>query len=138
MFSAIHSLSQTNHPNLRFLTTSRSISLPCRSHPLISQIRDEVSELKTWSSNHENRTADWLSDDLNRLKDVHDSLCDLLQLPQTHELLSSKREFVEKVLEVFLQFVDVYGIFQSSVLTLKEAQLVAQVAVRRKDEFEIF
>ncbi|GKU98109.1 hypothetical protein SLEP1_g11155 [Rubroshorea leprosula] len=115
----------------------RSISLPCRSHPLISQIRDEVSELKTWSLNHENRTADWLSDGLNRLKDIHDSLCDLLQLPQTHELLSSKREFVEKVLEDFLQFVDVYGIFQSSVLALKEAQQAAQVAVRRKDESRI-
>ncbi|KAE8654079.1 hypothetical protein F3Y22_tig00117056pilonHSYRG00835 [Hibiscus syriacus] len=115
----------------------RSISLPCRSHPLISQLRDEITELKTWSWNLGNRTSAWLCDGLGRLKDVHDSLHDLLQLPQTRELLSHKREWVEKILEDFLRFVDVYGIFQSSFLALKEEQLAARVALRRKDDSRI-
>jgi len=54
-----------------------------------------------------------------------------------HELLSRKREFVKRVLEDFLRFVDVYGIFQTSILALKEAQFEALVAVRRRDESRI-
>ncbi|GMJ10593.1 hypothetical protein like AT1G76240 [Hibiscus trionum] len=115
----------------------RSISLPCRSHPLISQLGDEITELKAWSWNPDNRTSAWLCDGLGRLRDVHDSLHDLLQLPQTRELLSHKREWVEKLLEDFLRFVDVYGIFQSSFLALKEEQLAARVALRRKDDSKI-
>lgn len=115
----------------------RSISLPCRSHPLISQLRDEITELKTWSCNSDNRTSAWICDGLSRLKDAHDSLHDILQLPQTHELLSLKREWVEKLLEDFLRFIDVYGIFQTSFLSLKEEQLAARVALRRKDDSKI-
>ncbi|KAK9023063.1 hypothetical protein V6N11_003294 [Hibiscus sabdariffa] len=115
----------------------RSISLPCRSHPLISQLKDEISELKTLSSNPDNRTSAWICDGLSRLKDVHDSFHDILQLPQTQELLSHKREWVEKLLEDFLRFVDVYGIFQTSFLSLKEEQLAARVALRRKDDSRI-
>ncbi|XVF63557.1 hypothetical protein PTKIN_Ptkin09bG0096300 [Pterospermum kingtungense] len=115
----------------------RSISLPCRSHPLISQLRDEITELKTWSCNSDNRTSAWICDGLSRLKDVHDSLHDILELPQTHELLSHKREWVEKLLEDFLRFIDVYGIFQTSFLALKEEQLAARVALRRKDDSKI-
>ncbi|XVF35854.1 hypothetical protein REPUB_Repub19eG0007100 [Reevesia pubescens] len=115
----------------------RSISLPCRSHPLISQLKDEITELNTWSCNPDNRTSAWLCDGLSRLKDVHDSLHDILQLPQTHEFLSHKREWVDKLLEDFLRFVDVYGIFQISFLSLKEEQLAARVALRRKDDSKI-
>ncbi|KAL4279910.1 hypothetical protein GQ457_03G037670 [Hibiscus cannabinus] len=115
----------------------RSISLPCRSHPLISQLRDEITELETWSSSPNNRTSAWLCDGLSRLKDVQDSLHDMLQLPQTQELLSHKREWVEKLLEDFLRFVDVYGIFQTSFLSLKEEQLAARAALRRKDDSRI-
>ncbi|XVE69633.1 hypothetical protein DITRI_Ditri10aG0005800 [Diplodiscus trichospermus] len=115
----------------------RSISLPCRSHPLISQVKDEITELKTWSCNPDNRTSAWLCDGLSHLKDIHDSLHDILQLPQTRELLSNKREWVEKLLEDFLRFIDVYGIFQTSFLALKEEQLAARVALRRKDDSKI-
>ncbi|KAE8656477.1 putative pectinesterase/pectinesterase inhibitor 12 [Hibiscus syriacus] len=71
------------------------------------------------------------------LKGVQDSLHDILQLPQTQELLSHKREWVEKLLKDFLRFVDVYGIFQTSFISLKEDQLVARVALRRKDDSRI-
>ncbi|XP_039026529.1 uncharacterized protein LOC120160174 [Hibiscus syriacus] len=60
-----------------------------------------------------------------------------VMLPQTSELLSHKREWVEKLLEDFLRFVDVYGIFQSSLLALKEEQLAARMAMRRKDDSKI-
>lgn len=119
----------------------RSISLPCRSHPLISQLKSEINDLKTWSSSSfkskDTRTSAWLCDGLSRLKDVHDSLVDILLLPQTQESLRNQDEWVEKLLEDFLRFVDVYGIFQTSVLALKEEQSAAQVAIRKKDDSKI-
>lgn len=114
----------------------RSISLPCRSHPLISQLKDEINELKSWESKTAPTSA-WLCDGLTRLKTVHDSLDDLLQLPQTQESLRRFPDLVEKLLDDFLRFVDVYGIFQTSVLSLKEAQLAAQFGVRRRDQSKV-
>lgn len=113
----------------------RSVSLPCSTHPLVSQLRDSISHLKTSISKPDNyRTSAWICDGLSQLKSVHESLDDLLQLPQTREALRERSEWVEKVLEDFLRFVDVYGIFQTLVLTLKQEHMAAQMAVRRKDD----
>lgn len=78
-----------------------------------------------------------LVDGLARLKSVLDSLDDVLQLPQTQDFLSSKTDVVEKLLEDFLRFVDVYGIFQASLLGLKQEVSAAQVALRRKDDSKL-
>ncbi|KAL2489486.1 hypothetical protein Fot_42778 [Forsythia ovata] len=130
------SLSFPNHPNYsakpRKTLHVRSTSLPCRTHPIISQLKDEINEVKSWCSKSDNPTSIWLCNGLNRLKIVHESLDDLLQLPQTQESVSD--QLIEKLLEDFLRFVDVYGIFQMLVLTLKEEFMAAQVAVRRRDE----
>ncbi|PIM98984.1 hypothetical protein CDL12_28525 [Handroanthus impetiginosus] len=118
----------------------RSTSLPCRSHPIISQLRDEISELNSWSAaDTASRTSAWLCDGLRCLKTVHESLDDLLQLPQTRESLRGGEysSLIEKLLEDFLRFVDVYGMFQTLVLRLKEEYSAAQIAVRRKDDSEI-
>ncbi|XP_009777633.1 uncharacterized protein LOC107816213 [Nicotiana tabacum] len=135
------SLSFPNHPNHSNKPKKtfhvRSASLPCRSHPLISQLKDDLNELKSWAKKPENRTSAWLCDGLNQLKIVHESLDDLLQLPQTRESLHGHSDLVEKLLDDFLHFVDVYGIFQTLILTFKEEHLTAQVAVRRKDESKI-
>ncbi|CAN4094067.1 unnamed protein product [Withania somnifera] len=135
------SLSFPNQPNHstkpRKTFHVRSASLPCRSHPLISQLKDDLNGLKSWAFKPENRTCIWLSDGLNQLKIVHESLDDLLQLPQTRESLHAHSDLVEKLLDDFLHFVDVYGIFQTLILTFKEEHLAAQVAVRRKDETKI-
>ncbi|PON60571.1 hypothetical protein PanWU01x14_151830 [Parasponia andersonii] len=117
---------------------TRSISLPCRSHPLISQLRDGVAELHRWATQPDSRTSAWLADGLTRLKDIHDCLDDILQLPQTQESLRRQpHSAAENLLEDFLRFVDVYGIFQTSMLVLKEEQSAAQVALRKRDESKI-
>ncbi|GAA0164854.1 hypothetical protein LIER_39865 [Lithospermum erythrorhizon] len=134
------SLSFPNHPNStpkpKKTFHVRSASLPCRSHPLISQLKDEINELKSYviTTNQETRSTAWLCDCLIRLKAVHESLDDLMQLPQTRDSLSGDNELVENILEDFLKFVDVYGIFQSLILTMKEEHLAAQVALRKKDD----
>lgn len=115
----------------------RSISLPCRSHPLIFQLKDEISNLKSWSSDSDRRTAAWICDGLNRLKTVHNHLDDVLNLPQTLESLRHQPRWIDTLLEHFLRFVDVYGIFQTLILAMKEEHSAAQVAMRRKDEEKI-
>ncbi|KAF9686628.1 hypothetical protein SADUNF_Sadunf02G0009000 [Salix dunnii] len=117
--------------------SNRSISLPCRSHPLIPQLKNEINELKLWSSKFENRTCSWLCDALSRLKDVQHSLDDVLQLPQTRESLRRQPEWVEKLLEDFLRFIDVYGIFRTLIMAVKDDQVAAQVAIRKKDDSKI-
>ncbi|XP_038898709.1 uncharacterized protein LOC120086235 [Benincasa hispida] len=115
----------------------RSISLPCRSHPLIFQLKDEIANLNSWSLNSDPRTAAWICDGLSRLKTVHNHLDDILNLPQTQESLRRHHHWIDKLLEHFLRFVDVYGIFQTLILTLKEEHSAAQVAMRRRDQEKI-
>ncbi|KAF9686629.1 hypothetical protein SADUNF_Sadunf02G0009100 [Salix dunnii] len=116
---------------------NRSISLPCRSHPLISQLQNEINELKLLSSKLENRTCAWLCDVLSRLKDVQHSLDDVLQLPQTRESLRRQPEWMEKLLEDFLRFIDAYGIFRTLIMAVKDDQVAARVAIRKKDDSKI-
>ncbi|XP_050365754.1 uncharacterized protein LOC126784328 [Argentina anserina] len=117
---------------------TRSISLPCRSHPLISQLKDHITELQSWSSTCDSSSA-WLVDGLNRLTELHHCLDDTLQLPQTQEALRRQPHYssVENLLEQFLRFVDVYGIFRSSVLALKEEHSAVQVALRKRNESKV-
>ncbi|PSS19825.1 GRIP domain-containing protein [Actinidia chinensis var. chinensis] len=135
------SLSFPNHPSHSSKPSKpfhvRSTSLPCGSHPLISQLKDDLAELKSWRSNPHKRTSAWLSDGLSRLKTVHDYLDDILQLPQTRELLQNQTDLIENLLEDFLQFVDVYGIFQNLILSLKQEHSAIQVALRKKDDSKI-
>ncbi|XP_022946887.1 uncharacterized protein LOC111450828 [Cucurbita moschata] len=124
------------HPNPRISRHLRSISLPCRSHPLISSLNDEIANLKSWpSTNH--RNAAWLCSGLNAVKLVHDYLDDILQLPQSRESICRFSTWVENVLEDFLRFIDAYGIFQSLVLAFREEHVAARVAMRRNNEMKL-
>ncbi|KAF9622243.1 hypothetical protein IFM89_030285 [Coptis chinensis] len=84
----------------------RSVSLPCRSHPLFSQLNDEINDLKSWIS--EERNSSWICQGFIRLKNLHDSFNDLLQLPKTQESLHRRSDYIEKLLDEFLQFIDVF------------------------------
>lgn len=156
------SLSFPNNPSTSTSSSSskpkktfhvRSTSLPCRSShdPLISHLKNSINRLNIWSTTSSSKpspddhtpassSSSWLCSGLAQLKSVHDSLDDLLLLPQTKETLHSggeSEQLIEKFLEDFLHFVDIYGMFQSLVLSLKEEHLAAQVAVRKRDDSKI-
>ncbi|XP_073032995.1 uncharacterized protein [Primulina eburnea] len=120
---------------------ARSASLPCPSHPIIFQLRDKIDDLNDWATSESGlRTSAWLCDGLIRMKMVHDSMDDLLQLPQTRESLRGGGHYpdlMEKLLEHLLRFVEVYSMFQTLVLRLKEEYSAAQIAVRRRDDSKI-
>ncbi|KAK7409878.1 hypothetical protein VNO78_00255 [Psophocarpus tetragonolobus] len=117
----------------------RSISLPCRSHPLISEIKDEINQLTRWTSTSKSnaQTSTSLSQGLTLLKDTHETLQHILNLPQTLETLRSHPLWVEKLLEDFLRFVDAYGMFQTSIMALKEQHSSAQMAIRKRDHSKV-
>lgn len=118
----------------------RSISLPCRSHPLISQIKDEINGLKSWTnstSKSQPLTSKNLSNGLTLLKQTYETFQDILQLPQTQESLRYHPQWVENLLEYSLRFVDAYGMFQTSILYLKEEHSSVQIAIRKRDESKL-
>lgn len=117
----------------------RSISLPCRSHPLISQIKDEINGLRSWTNSTKSNplTSKNLSSGLTLLKQTHETFQDILQLPQTQESLRYHPAWVEKLLEYSLRFVDAYGMFQTSILSLKEEHSSVQIAIRKRDESKL-
>ncbi|MQL95021.1 hypothetical protein Taro_027686 [Colocasia esculenta] len=119
----------------------RSTSLPCRSHPLVSQLEDEVRTTRTWQSSAELAgppSSAWLRSGLIRLELLHLALDDLLRLPQTADSLRRSNGadsscLAERLLDDFLCFADAYGTFRSALVRLQELQSAAQVAVRRRD-----
>ncbi|XP_014499663.1 uncharacterized protein LOC106760758 [Vigna radiata var. radiata] len=117
----------------------RSISLPCRSHPLISEIRDEINGLRSWASTSkaQQQSCTTLSQGLTLLKDTHETLQHILNLPQTLESLRSHPLWLHNLLEDFLRFVDAFGIFQTSVMALKEEHSSAQMAIRKRDDSKV-
>ncbi|MQM01238.1 hypothetical protein Taro_033988 [Colocasia esculenta] len=116
----------------------RSTSLPCRSHPLVSQIEDELRACRIWRWSTEPQSAAGLCAGMIRLELLHLALGDLLQLPQTRDALrrstGGPSSLSESLLEDFLMFADAYGSFRSALVSLQELQLAAQVAVRRRDK----
>ncbi|CAK9313232.1 unnamed protein product [Citrullus colocynthis] len=124
-------------PKPRISRHLRSISLPCRSHPLISSLKDEIANLRSWSST-DHRTAAWLCHGLAAVKLIHDYLDDILQLPQSRESMRRlSTTWVENVLEGFLRFIDAYGIFQNLILGFLEEHVAAHVGMRRKEETKV-
>lgn len=118
----------------------RSSSLPCRSHPLVSQLEDELRATRTWQSAEPegHRSPAGLRSGLIRMELLHLALGDLLLLPQTRESLrrstGASSSLVERLLDDFLYFADAYGSFRSALVSLQELQSAAQVAVRWRDE----
>ncbi|CAL8995451.1 unnamed protein product [Prunus brigantina] len=121
---------------------TRSISLPTRSHPLISQLKDHIAHLQSWATASFS-FSDWLCQGLTRLRDLHHCLDDTLRLPQTQDSLRRLRShsasccWLDNLLDQFLRFVDVYGIFRTSVFALKQDHSAAQVALRKRDDSQI-
>ncbi|CAN1315481.1 hypothetical protein LINPERPRIM_LOCUS29725 [Linum perenne] len=116
----------------------RSISLPCRPHPLISHLRFQINDLRLWStSTTKPLNSAWLCDGLSQLKDIHDYLDDILRLPQTQDSLRRHPTWIDHLLEDFLRFADAYGTFQNLVVTMKEQLFAAKMAMRKRDECKI-
>ncbi|KAJ4776462.1 DNA-directed RNA polymerase subunit beta [Rhynchospora pubera] len=113
----------------------RSVSLPCPSHPLISNLEEQIQAVRFWAANPEGSSA-WIEAGLAHIELLQIALEDFLQLPQTQDTLRQAAS-VDQLLDDLLQLVDAYGSFVSTILTLKECHSNVQSAFRRQDEVRI-
>jgi Arabidopsis protein of unknown function len=111
---------------------ARSVSLPCRSHPLISNLEEQIRIVRSWAANTEGSSA-WIEAGLAHIEQLQIALDDFLQLSKTQETLRAAAT-VDQLLDNLLQLVDAYGSFVSTILTLKECHSNIQSASRRQDE----
>ncbi|KAG1361039.1 hypothetical protein COCNU_09G005020 [Cocos nucifera] len=119
----------------------RSTSLPCRSHPAVAGLEDEVRALRAWLSlpAPESGSPTWISASLARIDLLHASLDDLLQLPQAQDQLRrhSSAPWTDRLLDDFLRFADAYGSLRSALMSLKQTQSELHTAIRRRDEVRL-
>uniref|UniRef100_A0A0E0LFU0 DUF241 domain-containing protein n=1 Tax=Oryza punctata TaxID=4537 RepID=A0A0E0LFU0_ORYPU len=104
----------------------RSISLPCRSHPLLSNLHATVTAVRSCLSNPP-ATA------LAHLHALHSALADLLLLPDTRAALIAASSTASSLLDAFLDLADAHGAFQEALLDLKRNAAEVQAALRRRD-----
>ncbi|KAJ1692572.1 hypothetical protein LUZ63_009270 [Rhynchospora breviuscula] len=109
----------------------RSVSLPCQSHPIISNLEEQIQTVQSWATNPE-RSSAWIVAGLVQIDLLHTALEDFLQLSQTQETLQQSAS-VDQVLDDMLQLVDFYGSFLSYIGTLKQCNSEMQSALRRQD-----
>ncbi|KAJ3691307.1 hypothetical protein LUZ61_020471 [Rhynchospora tenuis] len=109
----------------------RSVSLPCRSHPIISGVEEQIQAIRTWATNPE-QSLEWIEAGLAQIEMLHIALEDFLQLPQTQETLRQATS-LDRLLDDLLQQIDTYDSFVSTIIDLSQCNSEVQSAVRRQD-----
>ncbi|XP_030446441.1 uncharacterized protein LOC115669353 [Syzygium oleosum] len=113
----------------KFTGHSRSISLPSKSHPLTTTVKDQLDWLRS-----SEETSSSVCQNLGGLKNLYETINDLLQLPLTQQAIShddhSKR--IKELLDVSLRLLDVCGTIRDVFSQMKECVLGLESSLRRK------
>ncbi|GLT27937.1 hypothetical protein SLA2020_029010 [Shorea laevis] len=112
-------------------TDSRSNSLPSKLHPVISQVDEHLSRLRTSESAS---TSSSIRKRLGSLQDLHECIGKLLQLPLTQQALAQEQneKWVEEMLDGSLRILDACSTAKDSLLHTKECLRELQSIMRRK------
>ncbi|CAN6280437.1 unnamed protein product [Urochloa humidicola] len=113
--------------------THRSASLPCRFHPLVLQLDDDVADLRALLLQEDHhQQASSVADQLGR---VLVSLSDLLHHPQAQDPLRrlARSPLADRLLDDFLRLADAHGTFRAALVSLAALQAEARAALRRHD-----
>ncbi|XP_002510646.2 uncharacterized protein LOC8267883 [Ricinus communis] len=107
----------------------RSISLPARSHPLTLSVEGHLDRLRL-----SQETAASPCNRLSGLKDLYDSVEDLLQLPLTQKDLTNEqhRKSVDEVLDGSLKLVDLCSTTRDIFSQMKECLKELESSLRRR------
>ncbi|KAL6882640.1 hypothetical protein ACP4OV_011330 [Aristida adscensionis] len=119
----------------------RSSSLPCRFHPLLLQLDDDVAALRLViglsppSSPAAAPTASSVSAAASQVGRVLVSLSELLHHPQAQEPLRrlGRSPLAERLLDDFLRLADAHGSFRQALVALATLQAQTRAALRRGD-----
>ncbi|KAL6561022.1 hypothetical protein OROGR_003812 [Orobanche gracilis] len=94
----------------KFLSHTRSSSLPSRSHPLIPRFDDRLRTLNKSDNDliSSSSSLSLIAKKLHNLENVHNCIDDLLLLPHTHQVFAreSREKWVEEVMDGYLSLVD--------------------------------
>ncbi|KAJ3691303.1 hypothetical protein LUZ61_020467 [Rhynchospora tenuis] len=110
----------------------RSMSLPCQSHPIISNLEQQIRVIRSFSANPDASFL-WIEAGLGQIEAVLTALEEFLHLGQTQETLSQAAS-TDSLLEDFLLLADIYSSFVSTIVSLKQHQADVQSALRRADK----
>ncbi|XP_030527298.1 uncharacterized protein LOC115738727 [Rhodamnia argentea] len=115
----------------KFSSHFRSISLPCRSHPLTTTVEEHLSRLRS-SEAVSSSSSSSASKILGELKSLYDCIDDLLQLPLTQQALSHLRSPAEESLDGSLQLLDACGNVREAFSQMKECVQELKSSFRRR------
>ncbi|PNT69200.1 uncharacterized protein LOC100832649 [Brachypodium distachyon] len=112
----------------------RSASLPCRFHPLVLQLDEDVAALRDLVAGSAS-SARSIAEAAEQLGRVLVSLSELLHHPQAQEPLRrlGRSPFAERLLDDFLRLADAHGSFRAVLVALAALQAEARAALRRED-----
>ncbi|XP_011100845.1 uncharacterized protein LOC105178953 [Sesamum indicum] len=108
----------------------RSNSLPSKSHPIVNDVEDQLCRLR---SNKGTSTSTSVISDLAILRDLHEGINNLIQMPSTQQAIShaNSEKWTNELLEESLGLVDLCG-FARDVLSLTKGSVQdLQSSIRR-------
>ncbi|RLM56289.1 hypothetical protein C2845_PM10G21730 [Panicum miliaceum] len=106
---------------------ARSVSLPCRSHPILAHLHTYIRAVRAWAQDPTSAAQG-----LAHVDALHAALGDLLDLPEAQAALSAGAAN-DRLLDAFLRLADAHGSFQEAVVDLKRDVAEALAAIRRRD-----
>ncbi|KAL6911805.1 hypothetical protein ACP4OV_000610 [Aristida adscensionis] len=117
---------------------ARSASLPCRFHPLVLHLDDDVADLRALVASlvaTGGASAGAVAEGADQLGRVLVSLSDLLHHPQAQDPLRrlGRSPLAERLLDDFLRLADAHGSFRAALVALAALQAEARAALRRED-----
>ncbi|KAK3131314.1 hypothetical protein QOZ80_6BG0504850 [Eleusine coracana subsp. coracana] len=106
---------------------ARSVSLPCRSHPILAHLHMHIRAVRGWAQDPTS-----VSSGLAHVDALHAALGELLDLPEAQAALAGAASS-DRLLDSFLRLADAHGSFQEAVVELKQDVADALAAIRRHD-----
>ncbi|ERM96380.1 hypothetical protein AMTRI_Chr09g35600 [Amborella trichopoda] len=108
----------------------RSVSMPTGSHPILSQVKEQVHQL---SCEHMNSSSsEWF---IGNLRNLYNDLDDLLRLPLAQHVLCKCKDEVEELVEDSLSLLDACDKMRGVVAKVREQQQGILSTIRRRDHF---
>uniref|UniRef100_A0ACD5Z915 Uncharacterized protein n=1 Tax=Avena sativa TaxID=4498 RepID=A0ACD5Z915_AVESA len=108
----------------------RSVSLPCRSHPLLAHLCTHIAAVRSWVAEEPISASTGLA----HLDALHAALAELLLLPEAISALQYGSTTSACLLDGFLILADAHGAFQETLVEINAHASDAQAALRRRDD----
>ncbi|CAN6200463.1 unnamed protein product [Urochloa humidicola] len=108
----------------------RSISLPCRSHPLLAHLHTHTAAARAWPAAATEPSIS-PSSGLAHIDALLAAVAELLLLPEAQAAVRSAAS--DRLLDAFLLLADAHRCFQEALLALRRDAADVRAALRRRD-----